>query len=278
MKVGTVPKITAGVVAVIVLAFIGTRYFISSKEDSSPSIEVVTSTPSESANSVAQMDAIRKGTVTRPSREDKPQISAEEMEQIEDFFAQLDELDAESEANSSQLSTDAASDRDAETGNTGPSVALESTILSAEEVMNAFIEAYRNADFEAIRPLLTGTIKEQFEGNGSARTALGKAVVVHEEIIIHDGASTAEEVQEMIMEGIAQRIEQMSESVPKVLNQTEVVSSGYFGDEFHFQLQVPKLEWPEVPGLVGSPDTIQVPPVTFKLRKEGGTWLIYGME
>ena len=278
MKVGTVPKITAGAVAIIVLAFIGTRQFTSSKEDSSPSVEVVTSTPNESANSVTQRNPTRTGAVTAPLREDKPQISAEEMEQIEDFFAQLDESDAESEANSSQLSTDAASDRDAETGNTGPSVASESTILSAEEVMNAFIEAYRNADFEAIRPLLTGTIKEQFEGNGSARTALGKEVVVHEEIIIHDGASTAEEVQEMIMEGIAQRIEQMSESVPKVLNQTEVVSSGYFGDEFHFQLQVPKLEWPEVPGLVGSPDTIQVPPVTFKLRKEGGTWLIYGME
>ena len=51
MKVGTVPKITAGAVAIIVLAFIGTRQFISSREDSSPSVEIVTST--ESANSVA---------------------------------------------------------------------------------------------------------------------------------------------------------------------------------------------------------------------------------
>ena len=36
MKVGTVPKITAGAVVIIVLAFIGTRQFISSKEDSCP--------------------------------------------------------------------------------------------------------------------------------------------------------------------------------------------------------------------------------------------------
>ena len=57
MKVGTVPKITAGAVAIIVLAFIGTRQFISSREDSSPSVEVVTST--ESANSPAQTDAMR---------------------------------------------------------------------------------------------------------------------------------------------------------------------------------------------------------------------------
>ncbi len=64
MKVGTVPKITAGAVAIIVLAFIGTRQFISSKEDSSPSVEVVTLT--ESANSRAQTDAARKNVVTAP--------------------------------------------------------------------------------------------------------------------------------------------------------------------------------------------------------------------
>ena len=78
MKVGTIPKITAGVVAVVILAYFGTRQFISSKEDTSPSVEVVTST--ESINSVAQTDAIPKGAVTATSREDKLKISAEEMQ------------------------------------------------------------------------------------------------------------------------------------------------------------------------------------------------------
>ena len=96
MKIGTVPKITAGAVAIIVLAFIGTRQFISSKEDSSPSVESVTSAPNETANSVVQRNATRTGAVTAPSREDKPQISAEEMQQIEDFFAQLESADLQS--------------------------------------------------------------------------------------------------------------------------------------------------------------------------------------
>jgi len=95
MKVGTVPKITAGAVVIVVLVFIGTRQFMSSEENSSPSVEAVTST--EPVQSVTQTDAIPKGVVTALPREDKPQISAEKMRQIEDVFAQLDEADALSE-------------------------------------------------------------------------------------------------------------------------------------------------------------------------------------
>ena len=112
MKVGTVPKITVGAVAIIVLAFIGTRQFISSKEDSSPSVEVVTST--ESANSVAPTDAASKNVVTTPLPEDKPQISAEEMQQIEDFFAQLDEADAQSAVDTPQSLPDTEVDQNAD--------------------------------------------------------------------------------------------------------------------------------------------------------------------
>ena len=133
MKVGTIPKITAGAVAIIVLAFIGTRQFISSKADPSPSVEVVTST--ESAQSVTQRDAAHKGAVTAPLPEDKPQISAEEMEQIEDFFAKLEGADAQSETDTTQLATDAAFDQDSDSGDTDPSVASEDSRLSAEEVM-----------------------------------------------------------------------------------------------------------------------------------------------
>ena len=124
MKVGTVPKITAGAVAIIILAFIGTRHFITSKEDSSPSVEVVTSAPTESA----QTDAALKGVVTAPVREDKPQISAEEMQQIEDFFAQLDEADVQSGTNTSQL----PSESETEPSTTDTNSSSGSTGLSAE--------------------------------------------------------------------------------------------------------------------------------------------------
>ena len=146
MKVGTVPKITAGVVAIIVLAFIGTRQFLSSREDSSPSVEVVTSTES------AQTDAALKGVVTAPVREDKPQISAEEMQQIEDFFAQLDEADVQSGTNTSQL----PSESETEPSTTDTNSSSGSTGLSAEQVMHAYVEGLRNLDFEAALLLATG--------------------------------------------------------------------------------------------------------------------------
>ena len=94
MKVGTVPKITVSAAAIIGLGVIGTHHFILSKEDKSPSVEIVTSTPSHSINSVPRPDATRRAVVS-PRNVDSAQISVEEMEQIERFFAQLEEADAQ---------------------------------------------------------------------------------------------------------------------------------------------------------------------------------------
>ena len=88
MKIGTVPKITIGAAAIIGIAFIGTHHFISPKEDSPPSVEIITST------STPPTDFARKRLVTPPRPANKPQITAEEMQQIEGFFAQLEEADA----------------------------------------------------------------------------------------------------------------------------------------------------------------------------------------
>lgn len=88
MKIGTVPKITVGAAAIIGLGLIGTHHFILSKEDSSPSVEIVTPTLAPQTNFT------RKRTVTAPQPENKPQISAEEMQRIENFFAQLEEAHA----------------------------------------------------------------------------------------------------------------------------------------------------------------------------------------
>lgn len=153
MKIGTVPKITAGAVVIVVFAFIGTHQFMSSKEDSTPSVEVVTST--ESANSNTQRDSVHKGVVTAPSREDKPQISAEEMEQIEKFFAKLEGADAQSGVDKSQLSSESGTESMA----TDANGANDGTSVSADAVMNAYVERLRNLDFEAIYPLVTGDAK-----------------------------------------------------------------------------------------------------------------------
>ena len=291
MKVGTVPKITAGVVAIIVLVFIGTRHFISSKEESSPSVEVVTSTPTESANSVTQRDAApRKDVVPPSSREDKPQLSADEMEQIEDFFAQLDEADSQSGADKSHLPTDGASGQDSDTDNTGPFVASEDTGLSAEDVMNTYVEAFKNVDFEKMRLLMTGSAKE--------RSRLHEDVLRNNHYIDFtevrtEGRVVTEEMDEVIEEKnmeLKQQLEhQIFESLLKMYSQVEVVNSEYIGGEFHFQLRMPvsPIHQGESEAIMGNresqeeiqavlravfPEDIEQ---SVKMRNENGAWLIY---
>ncbi len=273
MKVGTVPKITAGTVAVIVLAFIGTRQFISSKEDSSLSVEVVTSS-TETANSPAQTDATLKGVVTAPALEDKPRISAEEMEQIEDFFAQLEDTDVQSETDTSQLPTDAVSDRDSESGNTDPSVASEGAGLSAEEVMNAYVEAFRNVDFEATLPFVTGTYREHIE---TSLPILGGEIP--EEFVIETlnaiedympeamSEELVEEVTQSFLKGreAMQAPEEQARAREK-FSQIEIVSSEHVGNEFHFRLEAPTSDSPGNTGLI------------FKMRIVDGEWRIYDGE
>lgn len=74
---------------------------------------------------------------------------------------------------------------------------------SAENVMNAFVEAFKNLDAETMLPMLTGDARETFE-------------------------SDFEEMPEDARPQIRQMLRQM-----------EIVSSEYVGDEFHFRLEVP---------------------------------------
>lgn len=85
MKIGTVPKITASAAAIIGIAFIGTHHFISPKEDSSPTVEIIAPT------SRPRTDFSRQRVVTASQPANEPHISAEEMAQIENFFQQLGE-------------------------------------------------------------------------------------------------------------------------------------------------------------------------------------------
>ena len=275
MKVGTVPKITAGAVAIIVLAFIGTRQFISPNEDSSPSVEIVTST--ESANSVAQTDAALKGTITAPVREDKPQISAEEMEQIEDFFAQLDEADVQSAVDTPQSlpDTEVAQNTD-EHVTTDTDAFAEGTAQSAEDVMNAYLEALRNSDVDTIRSLLTDAAKEEFES-----MFMGELPQEIVDIVYNSGLP-----EEMVDETLQMIRGMMQPTLKRMLSQADIVSSEYVGDEFHFRLRVPPLEMQEILGMMGletseMPEMNEVPAMPAipdslqKMRNEDGEWRIY---
>lgn len=64
-----------------------------------------------------------------------------------------------------------------------------------------------------------------------------------------------------------------------ITSQTEVVDSGYFGDEFHFRLGMPAPETPVPSREVVIETKIPPPPDTLiKMRKETGAWRIYDTE
>lgn len=79
---------------------------------------------------------------------------------------------------------------------------------SAEDLMNAFVKAFKNLDTEAMFPMLTGSARETAEFDD-------------------------------VPEDIRLQLRQM-------FSQLEVVSSEYMGDEFHFRLRIPAASPPEV--------------------------------
>ena len=71
----------------------------------------------------------------------------------------------------------------------------------------------------------------------------------------------------------------MFEPVLNMINQAEVVGSGYVGDEFHFRLGMPAPEMPMPSGEAVIETTIPPPPdMLIKMRKETGAWQIYDTE
>ena len=148
----------------------------------------------------------------------------------------------------------------------------ESTSQSAEDVMYAYVEALKNSDAEAMRSLVTGTVREQFEesvpGETHPKIEIGR---------VRNESETPDEVVEEMAEAATRQLEQqLHDPVRKMYSQTEVVSGRYVGDEFHFQLRKPALEIPEIPGVEINFSSPPSPTDTFfKMRKENGAWLIY---
>ena len=256
MKIGTVPKITVGVIAIIALAFIGSRQLLSPEADSSPSVEVTASKTDKRDQPGSEIDANRGNVVTALSRADEPQISAEEMGQIEDFFAQLESADAQlntAEPTEIEFRQDADEHATVNTDVLGEDG--EAMGASAEEVMNVYVEALKNLDFEAMLSLETGAARE------GTRDLL-------------DGFDN--NLSDPVARGMLQ----------SMLSQAEIIGSEYVGDEFHFRLRVPLrmpvLEGLEFPEGLEPPESLQLLEVLpesdillIKMRKEDGTWRIY---
>ena len=264
MKIGTVPKITVGVIAIIVIAFIGSHQLLSSKEGRSSSVKTTASTTNKPEQSTAEIDAPPGHVVAAPSPADEPQISAEEMGQIEDFFAQLEAADAQSGTETLQLATEVEVNQNTEGDySSDSSERSESIEQSAENVMDAYVNALKNLDSKAILSLTPATYNAEFRG-----------------LWVDFDSNPTPALRKVLQETFAQ---------------AEIVSNEHVGGEFHFRLKVWLPIWllqetlemaklpegalerflpPEMLKFLETPKSVVL---LHKMKKENGAWEIYDL-
>ena len=269
MKVGTVPKITIGAAALIALIFIGyigvhqitsstveERVYLSPWEDGTPR-------PRNSSEGLAdQTDSTQDTQV----RDNQPQIasaaSAEEKELIDDLFAELDETDL------AQFATETEFEPDTEENLIiDASASSESTSLSAEDVMYAYVEAFRDSDYEALSSLGT----EEYMRSNHGYYGDGSEVSVGSEISVE----VSDDAPDDLVEIIHQSKPVLGESIRETISQAEVVTSEYVGDEFHFRLRTPAPEIPNISSDQGTSIFIGSGYQLVKMRKENSAWRVY---
>ncbi len=270
MKVGTVPKITVGVAVLITLIFIG---FIGVRQMNMSTVEErVYLTPWEDGTERPQNNAEDLAAQTDSAqdtgfRDNQSQNSATEIEPNEDFLGPSEETDT------AQFTTDAEFEIEADQDLfTGISALLDDEGRSAEDVMNAYLEAYRNVDADAMRSLLTGSAKEGFE-NGMMHRWNGNAELP-QDLVDFVYRLVPEEDVEVAAEILQQVKGNMLPSLKQRNAQTEIASSEHVGDEFHFRIRIPVPKMREIPGVEVPKLPDSVTPIR-KMRKENGLWRIY---
>ena len=274
MKVGTAPKITVGVAALIVLIFIG---FVGIRQMRAPTIEErVYLSPWEDGtprprNNFEELAVQTDSAQNTENRDNPSQIavaaSEEEIEPTDDVFSQSEEIDMPQFTAEAELQPDSE-----QSVTTDTSMLLDDERQSAEDVMNAYLEAYRNLDFKAALPLVTGAVREDIESSIPA--------------IENTKAEIAEAGTE---------VKQLTEGIlSQTLGRIEIMSSEYVDGEFHFRLSEPDLQTGELIGMViqnlpedhpaaalaeipgAEMENTPAPPnILVKMRKENGAWRIY---
>jgi len=255
MKVGTTPKMTVGGIGLIALIFIG---FVGLRQINAPIVEErVYLSPWEDGTVRPRNNAERFPTNTAQgidNRNNLPQIAAIESTAgtapIDDFFAEPEGTDM------AQFTIGGRFDIDTVQGfTTDISVSSESTGQSAEDVMYAYFEAWRNLDYRAMGSVMT----EQYRREG------------HEDPSDGDSIDTSDESPGEVVETMPQfeRIA-IEERVRERRKQALLVSSEYVDDEFHFQLA-------QLPSITdqGMPKCTCTSIHQIKMRRENGVWRVY---
>ena len=263
MKIGTAPKITVGAAVLIGLIFIG---YIGIRQLKAPTVaervylspwEDGTARPQNSPEGLAvQTDSTQDMEVQDNPSQIASAASAEEKELIDDLYAEPDQTDLAQFAIETEFDLDTEWDFTTDT-----SVSSESTNQSAEDVMYAYVEAFRDSDFGAMHSLATEEYMRSNHGDYGDSS----------EISVEMSDDTPDDVVEIIH----QFKPVLGESIRETISQAEVVSSEYVGDEFHFRLRTPA---PEIPNISSDHSTsIFIPPgyQLVKMRKENSAWRVY---
>ena len=254
MKVGTVPKITVGAAALIAIIFIG---FIGLRQLNAPIVEErVYLSPWEEGRARPRNNPeglptdIVQGT---ESRNNLPQIAAASTagtESIDDFFDQPDETDMTQFATEMEFELDTEQDFIIDT-----SASSESAGQSAEDVMYAYLEAYRNYDYKVIDSLRTEEYRRSIQDNP---------------------ANTPPTPDEAPDEVVETELQMLAETLREIRKQTSLVSSEYVGDEFRFRLRIPDSELQRISNHV-RPIAACMSNQLAKMQKENGVWRIYNI-
>ena len=283
MKIGTAAKTTVGAAALIALIFIG---YIGIRQMNTPPVEERvylspwedgTSRPQNSSEDLAAQTGSTQGI---ESQDNQPQIaeaeSSSEMEPIGDFFGQPDEMDMVQFATEGEFEPEADQSLIADT-----SALLDDTGQAAEDVMNAFVEAFRNSDTQTILPLLTETLRRDEEsGNlyeGSDSTITDEDVEQFEEIAASEGLTIDTTTIETLV--VEEEVGEHSgfEQMLNPFSHVDIANSNYVGDEFHFKLRMSAIDLPEMNSDVDirTDMPISVPDFLVKMRRADGLWQIY---
>jgi len=268
MKFGTLHKTVAGAVALISVGTIITLWFISAEEDTDREVEIVISSPKEFSGSAAQTRVARKAEIAVPLPEGTPRISAAELQQIEDFFARLDDLDVQSASDEPQFLPDGEVMQDTNEHYFDDSSAnLEHP---AEQVMNKFVDAFRDFELETVLPFTTESARKPIENILSVLGGVMPEKMLNDHLSSIDDGMSQTEIDEAVESAYkAMDSIRSPENLAKwrrIFRQTQIVSSEHVGDEFQFRLAVPL------------PDRYSNFGLVVSMRKVDGVWRIYRME
>ena len=254
MKVGTTSKMTvgaAGLIALIIIGFVGIRQMNTGIVE-----ERVYLSPWEDGTARPRNNPERFPTQDTASWNNLPQIAAmastSRTEPVDDFLGESEETDTAQFATEPEFDLDVGQDF-----TTGISVSSESTSQSAEDVMYAYLEAWRKSDYKAMGSLMT----EQYRREGHEDSGDGGSI------------NTSDEASDEVVE-TRRELDLVVEALLELRRQSSLVSSEYVGNEFHFRLITPGSVLPGTTDQ-GMPRFTPTSYNVMKMRKESGAWRVY---